>query len=517
MNEFQGGRISGPVEEFLATCERSWRASAREETLTKIYVPTAASSLTLLYEKVRNVIAYKQEHLLRRNAIERFLTRRFFNGSDAEIAKTLVKELIWARYLKNDFVPEVKIVALAAIMSKYRLFLAESPKNYQGFIFSLASVEMERALVSPGEREALIKLMYQVLPNKDTQTFLAIGRSLTKLDRENLSFLLFFGHFQFWGEATRDQIIQVARQVDQIKKKIDDQLNSPRADWYFRKAKKYTAPFLALSDIVFQTKEQAKQILEDPVLFESYLRSTWAKRFTAAKTKFRREANRSILFIFVTKMTLALILELPFDLFFSHQVKLLPLTANIVFPPLLMFLVVATIRLPGRENTERLVELVKEIVKNGKILQVEFSLPVAKKMGLKDYFFQGVLGTSFILSFAAIGWLLFSLKFNLVSAGIFVFFLSVIMFFGFLIRESAQELVVIKEKEGIGNSLIDFISLPFLQLGKKLSRELGKINIFTFLFDVIIETPVKSLVQIIEDWITFIKKQKEETVTNLPT
>jgi hypothetical protein len=506
---FTSGGLGGPVEAFVKACQEGEARLQAEKNQPTISVPVTASSLALLYERIRNLIDYKADHLLRRNAVQRILARKIETGKSDTVAYDLIQELTWARYLKNDSLPKIELFKVAKIIDKYRLLIADiqTTAKDREFILGLVSVEIERELVSPYQIDAMINLMYQVILPKNVQSFLAICRSLTKLDQENLSYFLFSSPSHHWPSAT---------QISQIRKSIQTELNSAQTDFYFRFVKKYTAPFLVLADLVFTNPETAPQILSHSDSLEQEVRKFWGKRFQAAKQRFNREATRSVIFVFITKMTIALILELPFDFLVTHRVNVLPLSINLVFPPLLMFLVVSTIRLPGEENTRRLVEIAKEIVSSGKIARAEFSLPSKKKPGWKDYFFRGIFGALFTLSFFFVGWLLYRLHFNLVSAAIFFFFLSVILFFGFLIRESAREMSVVKEKEGILTSLLDLISLPFLEMGKWLSGQLGRLNVFTFILDVIIEAPVKGFIQIVEDWISFLKERKEEAITNLP-
>ena len=91
----------------------------------KIEVDEATSHLASLYEKIRNSVDFKEVHLLRRFAIERNLKRRFIvERLKPSIAKSLIEELIRARYLKNNTISEKKIKQVENIIQKYNdLFL----------------------------------------------------------------------------------------------------------------------------------------------------------------------------------------------------------------------------------------------------------------------------------------------------------------------------------------------------------------------------------------------------------
>jgi len=51
-----------------------------------------------------------------------------------------------------------------------------------------------------------------------------------------------------------------------------------------------------------------------------------------------------------------------------------------------------------------------------------------------------------------------------------------------------------------------------LALGKFFSSGLSKLNFFIFIFDFIIEAPFKLIFEVVEEWIGFVKKRKEEII-----
>ena len=58
----------------------------------------------------------------------------------------------------------------------------------------------------------------------------------------------------------------------------------------------------------------------------------------------------------------------------------------------------------------------------------------------------------------------------------------------------------------------DFFMIPLVSVGKWLSSEISKINVLIFIFDFLIEAPFKVLFEVIEEWISFLKRRKEEMV-----
>ena len=94
---------------------------------------------------------------------------------------------------------------------------------------------------------------------------------------------------------------------------------------------------------------------------------------------------------------------------------------------------------------------------------------------------------------------------------VFVFFLTLVTFFGYRIRQIAREYLV-EDKEGILSPIVDFFMLPLLRVGQWLSGEIAKINLFIFIFDFVIEAPFKAIFEVVEEWIRFVKIKKDEMV-----
>jgi hypothetical protein len=68
------------------------------------------------------------------------------------------------------------------------------------------------------------------------------------------------------------------------------------------------------------------------------------------------------------------------------------------------------------------------------------------------------------------------------------------------------------EKTSFFTPIVDFFFMPILSLGKVFSEGVSKLNFFTFIFDFIIEAPFKLIIEVIEEWISFVKQKKEEIV-----
>ena len=92
----------------------------------------------------------------------------------------------------------------------------------------------------------------------------------------------------------------------------------------------------------------------------------------------------------------------------------------------------------------------------------------------------------------------------------FLLFLSLVSYFGIKIRYSARELIVVAKKENFLTLILDLLAIPIVRAGRWISRNFARVNVFVFVLDVIIEAPFKSLIEVFEEWLAFIREKKEE-------
>jgi len=126
--------------------------------------------------------------------------------------------------------------------------------------------------------------------------------------------------------------------------------------------------------------------------------------------------------------------------------------------------------------------------------------------------FYGLYSLLFVLSFGVLVVALRYFDFSLLGGVFFLFFLSLVSFFGLRIRQSAKRLVVVERSGNFLTFLFDALTLPIVRAGRWLSVNFARVNIFIFIFDFIIEAPFKMLVELLEELFSFIREKKEEVV-----
>ena len=98
--------LSNNTEALLKNVEKIENKAEIEDTDT-IDVSKTVSFFALTYEKFRNVIEYKDDHIIRRHAINRIIHRRLaFNPTLTDEAASIAKEIAWAGYYSKDKIPE---------------------------------------------------------------------------------------------------------------------------------------------------------------------------------------------------------------------------------------------------------------------------------------------------------------------------------------------------------------------------------------------------------------------------
>ncbi|MDD5567139.1 MAG: hypothetical protein PHH01_02995 [Patescibacteria group bacterium] len=519
-----------PIQKLIRAYQQPNFDFATSPGEPSIQVSRMASRMAFVYERVRNALEYQEVHLIRKNAIERIMKRRLITRiKPSALAQDLLYELIRGRYLPNGQVPEHKISEVAAILNKYfylfnrlPLYLSgkEKRKTYK-WLLGIAAVEIDHCLVSPHQIQALVDFMYNTIQqnvlldkkipelDRKIQIYLAVQRALLRSDQPILRYHLFRYYNQGWFTADRELVDNVAKNIRAIKDQVEHQVSHPIGDSLFRYLKKYTIYFHVIKDVVAEDPMTAEQRLKDQTALEASSIEACTKRYKLARDKLRRGAIRAIIYIFLTKMMLALILEVPYDLYLYSKLNLYGLGVNVIFHPFLLFLIALTVRIPAKENTEQVFKGIVSILTNGDAREVLIRR-VFKRRKILTSIFSFIYSITFIVSFSALIYILNRFNFNPLSIALFILFLTLVSFFGIRTREEAKEYIVVARKESLFGFLIDLFSMPIVRAGRWLSIKAPKINVIIFVFDFIIEAPYKTIVNIFDELTKFIREKKEE-------
>lgn len=501
--------LNSTTQELVRDLKSAKEYSQKVNTET-IKTTKTASNLAFLYEKARNAIEFRDDHLVRIAAIERILKRRLFlNQTTEKIARLLIKELSWAKYINNNSIIISKSESLPKIIEKYRNILTDVEDTYSGKLISLCACEIEEHLsfnpISQIITNYVSGTLFQRLDFdekdktiKSIQIYIAVEKIFAKNSDEIIRYKLLKVLFPQWID--KNKLVETLN-------KIENHLNYPLKDIIRRKILDVIPPFnlirdLTENDINLESEnieEEAKKVLED--------------RYAETKDKVIRASKRSIVYIFLTKMILAILIEIPIEVIFN-EINYTVLLINILFPPFLMILFNLRIKLPNIDNTQNMIIKIKEYFYSDEKAIIPERIEIKNKENKTDrIFFYIFLTTSIILVFGLL-WILTILGFSIISQIIFLFFLSVVSFFAFRVREISND-YQLKDNynESFLETLLDYIFLPIIKLGQFLSNQISKLNILSFIFDFIIEAPLKSFLEILEGWLHFVRVKKEEILS----
>lgn len=507
------------------------RLKTGDEGQPTIHVSEVVSRVARLYEWMRNSLEYKEEHLIRRSAIERMLKRYIFlrtNAGGRDLSVSLLRELVHAGYFPNDTIPEQAIEEVGEILERYLAVLStfgDVETTHIDFLIQLASVEIEHQLAWEEKfiEESFVFFAYSVLKERvewigylegaahDAQLFIAAHKAFLRSDNATISFTLFVASLPQWRDFSPEEARAKKEEIIRLHRATHAQLESTKQEMYLRAVRQFVPAFTILHDVLFRDTYQIREIFSDKKNFRDAIELATEMRLTSVRERLRRSAIHATVYVFFTKMLVAFALEVPYDAFFTRNFLLVPFFINLSFPPLLMFVSAITATVPGTRNSEKISHDAEAIVfpdsKMAPLATVELkrARPMVRTVLLALLSF-GIA----VLTFWGITWALQLLNFSFFSIGIFIFFLCVVSLFAFRIRKPARELVAIKGRETLLETALEIVAFPLLFVGRLISDQIARFNISLFLIDFIIEAPFKLLLEVGEDWINFIREKREE-------
>ncbi len=531
-------QLKDPVIKFIEKLKEANRKKEDEST-EKIKVSYIASSLSFLYERVRNIVDYKDEYLLRKFAIERILNRLIFiEGKREKLAELLLTDLIRGRYLQNESLDVSKIVETDAIIGKYLILLDKA--NLKGrrekeiqklisWVLGIASHEIEKNLVSCDKEEALCELIYDTTKNdilfkngiftereRIIQIYLAILRVVFRADRSILSFYLIKVYWPEWlGPNWKTIVDELGANIFSINSEIEGEIDHKAGEKLFRFFKRRAVVYFIIFDLLNKDLTAiSEKMISSKLLFLEDVHQGCLVRYRKARESLSRTFTRSVIYIFFTKILMAFVIEVPYELLTVAKVNYTTLGINVVFHPSLMYIVGSSIKLPTAKNTAQIIREAEYIVYRKK--SDEPPPYVAKFNFLQSSVFRGMYfmfyAIMFVITFSIIIYILRRMEFNVVSGALFVFFLSVVSFFALKIGQPVRDLFVIDKKDRFFDVILDFFYIPVANFGRWLSERFSQVNVFVFMLDFIIEVPFKTFIKIFDDWIKFLKEKKEEMI-----
>ncbi len=482
----------------------------------------------VFYERIRYSMDYREEHTIRRSAVERILSRNLFFSPESKVAHVLIQELIRGGYLANHSVSESRVVEVEAIIDKFLSIdkvLNEkslSTTATRKRLLSLAATEIEFFFFDNKIDELVVNTFFETVKDRlrfskiirkdhdrDAQIYLACRRSLLKNDNAALAYGLWLRYIPQWKNIHQtSDIAEIGQHFVGIDKNIERQLKD-RLSWRLAyRIKNYGIYFSLIREIAVNFGAETEQIFADPKLLEKEVRHLLEDKYKNQNSKTRRSALRAVIYLFLTKMVLAFFVELPYDLVFFGGIHYMPLAVNVFFHPLLLLFITATIRPLGPANTKYILVGMQNLVYGKEIKTI--SIVGKSEGGVLSVIFLLLYGILFLISFGVIITVLQKLDFSVVSIALFLFFLTFVSYFGLRIRYVAKSWAVTAGEERTLSFLLSLFALPIVDAGRWMSSQFSTVNVFVFIMDFIIETPFKIALGVFDSFISFLKEKREE-------
>lgn len=519
----------------------------KKEVVSPIHVDELASKFAHLYEKVRRVIDWKEEHLIRRTAIDRSLKRRMLtslsgvglvaNISGDKMAKPLVMELIRGGYFPNDKISGDRISHVKSILNKYIFILENSSvikslsplvlkkkMEFYNWILEIAACEVEEALVPPLKVNGVMNFMtnmmnshVNVVPegtikdqDKVVQMYVAVHRTLYNLDDPIIIYNLLEYRYPLWATDPGSIIQEFTRDIFKIWRSLDDDLSHKHGPEFYKICEKYDAVYLIIGDVLDKLSEDPDTLIDtfsDREELGKVIKEVYDKRVKTLKSRLSRSAVYSTLSIFLAGGVSLFIFEVPLAKVFYGHFSIVAMFIDLMIPTIMMFVLVSMIKPVSKKNYDRLLEQIEKVVYKKQNLDVyEIQLDKKKKF-VRTFVFGLVYLFTTVVSFGLVFWVFYVAHIPWTSLYIDTANIAVVVFAALVIRQRSKE-VMIDDNVGFGDFLIDIFSIPLAKLGQWLASKWKEYNVLSVFFTVVVDFPVLTFVEIIEDWSTFLKDKK---------
>ena len=539
-------QISEPTQKLISYYQ-NWRQSLQpKEGITTIHVDEVASKVAAFYEKIRTIVDWKEEHLIKRAAIIRKLKRRFLNLElnaekempeiQKEVAESLVLELIRGGHFPNDKIEEVKILGAQKIINKYVFILKIIPEiknkreklQFYNWILEIAACEIEETISPLIKENGLINYMFELMKErirvnegvfkigvlkeeeKNIQIYIAVQQALFKLDHPIISYNLLKYKFPYWNNQTIEQFSETAKNIYKIWKDIEKDLSNYLGKKFYTICEKYDTPYLLLGDVLSEENREVVKEISNPEILETLAEKAYEKRLSTLKHRLFRAAFYTTLSVLLGNGLSLFLIEIPLARLIHGRFTPFSIIVDIFESTFLMFLFVATVKLPSKRNLSLVIIETMKIVYQTKKTDI-YEIKILRKKRLITQFIITIIYLFSASVSLAILILIFELaKFPITSIIINIIFIPITISAGLAVRRKSEELTVEEKKGGFLGFLIDIFSLPMAGLGKWLANKWKRYNAIAAFFNALIDMPFLVFVEFLEQWRFFLKEKKEE-------
>lgn len=481
-------------------------------------VPSTGTLLSSAYEQLRNAAENAEEHLLLQRAIKRFCKRNLFlaHRKTEGLGQELIVELVQSGYLQGDEFSKHVANKIDNLIEAYMGIFGPLRKSHVDretaidWILSLIASEAENQLNPHHAKQALVYFAYhhflQTVPrdNLDTLTesdkfefcmYIAVHQALLKSDLDTVRYDLNILYRQ--SPQDTDGFKNLNRQIDELfMHKLTFQIR--------RIIIRHGAPLRILKSMISDRDDLSEILLSEDQFLDAY-RWQIDLEYQRIRKRLNRLFVKSIIFLFITKVLIGIAVEVPYDLIVNGTVALLPLVINLSFPPIYLASLRINLHLPSTANAQTIEHYMQRLLYDD-----SFPEALVLKQRVLSPMGKLIYSLCFFVPFAITIFILDRLSFNVVQMIIFFVFFSTASFLGFRLNMLVREMELTSRQGTFLASIRDFFYLPFIVAGQWLSRKYSRINAVARILDIAIELPLKTVLRLIRQWISFLNEQHEE-------
>ncbi len=492
----------------------------------------AVVSTAVWYEKIRAAVEYQESHLMFKSAVFRIIQRNLLLNSKTKAEKifnTMVNELIWANYITPKTLDEEKSQIIIGILEKYSKIIRRSNSINRShteilrFFVGICACDIEEEIFGKNAEISFLDFIYSAINENFKfnskhineldhliQIKLSIYINIIKPDLNYLSYYALKLTHPNWRRLSNEEYLKITKSIDPFISSFERQMLHPLRSRYLLGVRNMAAPFIIIRTYLLSNRTTREWAENNPKLLESNFSHTYESLRLRSNAKIWTGIWRALIFLLFTKTILAFLIEIPVDRALHGEILWVPLIANISFPPLLMFVAGISIPKIPIKNADLMKDAFSEILDKGKLTIEKPYMVERKKKTRSSVLFNYIFSIYTLGILFGVLWLLIRLKFSVVSILLFFIFISAVSFLSFRIRVNSKELLIRRKSQDSITTLVEFIFLPFISLGKIMSDGLNRLNPLLLAVDFIIEAPFKTIIKILRTWFNFISSKKEE-------
>ncbi len=487
------------------------------------------------YEKIKDVIDWRGEHLLKRNVIEKVLRKKIFSTTSKKNISPITTESFLIDVMRSGKfnshrIEKSKADKIQKILDKYNYILTcvSQKSNNQVMIirrwlYTIAACEIEEVLSDLKKEKIILHYTFQSIKKiikvekeidkkeEELLLYIATQQALFNLDKPIITYHLLKFKYTNWDSFSKKEIEEISTKIIEEKIYIDCLLKTPLLKKFYQFCKKYNTPYLIINDILSTSIKNPEETISNPEEIEKMICKYYDKRVEKMKSELYRTALYSTISIFIINVAALLAFEMPLSRYVNiGEFTSLVIAINILIPTLLMMLMIATVSPPPIKNRKKvLLETMKVLYKSEVKDVYIIKIPKEKKSFIYLFvsFFYAI---SFLFSMLFIVWLLSLINFPFLSYFVFIFFLSFIAFAGVKIREKFKDLYMIEVKDNFFTIITDIFALPIIQFEKWLITRWEKYNVLSVIFSSFLDMPLKIFLAFLDQWRSYLKEKKEK-------